>query len=65
MTLLKIIFENNTEFKQVVEYKKSIVDQHSGFIETKNFFSLLFSSFKHYYNKSNCKIKYLIILLFK
>jgi hypothetical protein len=56
MSLFKIIFENNSKYNQVIEYKKSIVDQHSGFIETRNFFSLLFSAFKHYYNKSSSKI---------
>jgi hypothetical protein len=54
MTFLKIIFEGIDKYN-INQYKKALIDQHSGFISTNNLINILISAFKYYFIKKNGK----------
>lgn len=61
MCFVKKIIENPINFHEKVEYNKALIDQHTGFIDTKNLLNILISAFKYYLNKNG---KIIIIIFF-
>lgn len=56
MCFIKKLIENQQNFYENVEFNKAFIDQHTGFIDTKNLLNILISGFKYYYEKKG-KIK--------